>query len=450
MKLACVGPIGPLKTGISYFNERFVPFLQEHCTVELFTDRKVLTASPEAGACKIPDIDELLSKPTAFDAILYHMGNNYRYHARIYRAMLQAPGFVLLHDCVLSHFFAKYYLESGNVRGFRRAFTACYPSSGSREIEQFLQMRGDFYRFAMAGIAARASRAAVAMNNYGKGIVEREAPDTPVLKINFPYFPFLEEHADSVELFKKKRRIAPDVFVVTSIGHITPAKRLDVALQGFQKFHKRFPKSVFLIAGQSSARSSVEHLIREWAPESARFLGYLERADVDALMQMSDVCVNLRFPSQGEMSSTLIDMMGRGKVVAVSNYAQFEEFPDEACIKINVGQQETDELASALLQVAADKQRAQVIGNAARKHILEHHDSTVAAGALVEFIEQNLSAKPSLSTAVSLELLEPDAFPLKYRQALAYNLRRMLSYAKEQGLSRLFGEGFRRLVARRE
>ena len=47
-----------------------------------------------------------------------------------------------------------------------------------------------------------------------------------------------------------------------------------------------------------------------------------------------DCLVNLRYPSAGETSGTLIRALEAGKPVAVSDYAQFAELPDDCVVKI--------------------------------------------------------------------------------------------------------------------
>ena len=62
-------------------------------------------------------------------------------------------------------------------------------------------------------------------------------------------------------------------------------------------------------------------------------------------MAATDLAVNLRYPSAGETSGTLIRAFESGKPVAVSDYAQFAEFPDDCVVKIPFGDAEVTTLA---------------------------------------------------------------------------------------------------------
>lgn len=271
------------------------------------------------------------------------------------------------------------------------------------------------------------------MTDYGRDIVLREAPGARVLTVRFPYFE-TREGPQSGTALRKQFNIPEGCFVVTSVGHITPAKRIDVALEAFQKFHEKFPGSVFLLAGELSARVPIARLIERRSLGNVRYLGYLHRAELDGLMEVSDVCINLRYPSKGEMSSSLIDMLGCGKVVAVSNYAQFAEFPDDICVKINFGPNESSDLADALLELARNSEEVRRIGSSARKYITQNHSPDSAAEVIVNFIESTSKVEPSLSPEDFGGLLVPDLFPKRYAQMAAYNVRRLLSYANEHGV----------------
>ncbi len=447
MRLAYIGPLSPLRTGVADFAENLLPFLAERCELKLFTDGYSPSPTPILGRFPVADISEFVFDPSPFDAALYHMGNHYRYHRRIFEALWRAPGIVILHDCVLSQFFMKYALERGNFGVFRRLFELCYPGRAAEETGLFFAAKGDPYRFPMAGVIAMCSRGTIVMNEYGRGIVSHEAPEAKVLKVNFPHFPAAAVPG-SAEMLRKKFGIPEGCFIVTSAGHLTPAKRIHVALDAFRNFNRKFPDSLFLLAGEMSARLPMGGAVEGGSLENVRYLGYLQRAELDALMELSDVCINLRYPSNGEMSSILIDMLGRGKAVAVSNYAQFTEFPDGTCVKINLGPNESDDLADELLRLATDEGHRRAMGEAARSYIAQNHAPDAAAGAIMKFIEDHSTAEPLLSRHDRDGLLSSDGLSRRYAQMLSYNTRRLLSYIGEQGIAQTVRHALRRASAR--
>ncbi|MEA2489155.1 MAG: hypothetical protein QOH21_947, partial [Acidobacteriota bacterium] len=69
--------------------------------------------------------------------------------------------------------------------------------------------------------------------------------------------------------------------------------------------------------------------------------------------------VNLRYPSAGETSGTLIRAFDAGKPVAVSDYAQFAELPDDCVVKIPFGEGEVAAVADFFLRDLPDSAPAQ-------------------------------------------------------------------------------------------
>ena len=59
------------------------------------------------------------------------------------------------------------------------------------------------------------------------------------------------------------------------------------------------------------------------AAEAVRFAGYVEAGSVKTHVAACDVFLNLRYPTAGETSASLLRLMGWGKPVIVTDYGQF-------------------------------------------------------------------------------------------------------------------------------
>src|SRR5207302_9663109 len=93
--------------------------------------------------------------------------------------------------------------------------------------------------------------------------------------------------------------------------------------------------------------------------DGVTFTGYVEDAEFAAHFAAVDRLVNLRYPSAGETSGTLIRAFEAGKPVAVSDYAQFAELPDDCVVKIPFGEREVELLADFFLRDLPDPAAAQ-------------------------------------------------------------------------------------------
>jgi len=66
-----------------------------------------------------------------------------------------------------------------------------------------------------------------------------------------------------------------------------------------------------------------------------------------ALMAGVDVCVNLRQPTMGETSGSVVRALTLGRPLVVSDVGWFSELPAEVALKVPVDDREVETLASA-------------------------------------------------------------------------------------------------------
>src|SRR5205807_6418211 len=81
---------------------------------------------------------------------------------------------------------------------------------------------------------------------------------------------------------------------------------------------------------------------------NVRVLGFTPLEDFVGYIAACDIVLNLRYPTVGENSGTLMRALGLGKAVIVSDVGSFCEFPDEICLKAPVDASEEDHLFESL------------------------------------------------------------------------------------------------------
>ena len=104
--------------------------------------------------------------------------------------------------------------------------------------------------------------------------------------------------------------------------------------------------------------------------------------------------INLRYPSAGETSGTLIRLLGLGKAVVVSNTGAFAEIPDDCCAKIDLDATEEELLFAVLRALATDPELRRRMGENARRHIATHHSLEGSARAYADFVRATVAARP--------------------------------------------------------
>ena len=101
-----------------------------------------------------------------------------------------------------------------------------------------------------------------------------------------------------------------DDYLVGTFGFFTESKRLNVLLAGFRQLRRRWTRSRLLLVGDPTPCSDLDDMLAGEAGEGVEVVG---RVDMDRFlqyMQAMDTVVNLRWPTGGETSGTMIRMLG--------------------------------------------------------------------------------------------------------------------------------------------
>ncbi|NJL33871.1 MAG: glycosyltransferase family 4 protein, partial [Chloroflexaceae bacterium] len=114
--------------------------------------------------------------------------------------------------------------------------------------------------------------------------------------------------------------------------------------------------------------------------------GYVPRADFEAYVAAADVCVNLRHPTAGETSASLLRLLGAGRPTLVSRTGAFAELPPHVAIQIDTDAHEGDLMLAVLRLLAEQPALAAAIGDHARAYVAEQHSLDGAALGYVRFL----------------------------------------------------------------
>jgi len=124
--------------------------------------------------------------------------------------------------------------------------------------------------------------------------------------------------------------------------------------------------------------------------------GWVDESRLWALMAGSDVLVNLRHPTMGETSGSVVRGLSLGKPVVVSDVGWFSELPGDVALKVPPDDHEVATLTAALELLAGRADVREAMGARAaelaeRDHDVEHVADlyvaaleTVAGGAAVD------------------------------------------------------------------
>ncbi|MFP5288344.1 MAG: glycosyltransferase, partial [Thermoanaerobaculia bacterium] len=140
-----------------------------------------------------------------------------------------------------------------------------------------------------------------------------------------------------------------------------------------------------VIVGQAAPVMDLEGEARALGvAERVHVMGFVSFDDFEAAIAAVDLCLNLRYPTAGETSASLLRVLAAGRPAIVSDYAQFADLPPEIVLRVPLGDEEPEALASMLRELLAHPGRLRAMGEAAREHVRVRHDPARAAAAVVE------------------------------------------------------------------
>jgi len=74
-----------------------------------------------------------------YDAVVYHMGNDHRYHAGIFEIAREHAGIIVFHDFALQDFFLGLAQARGRIEIYLEEVAACHGYKATREAAEALE-----------------------------------------------------------------------------------------------------------------------------------------------------------------------------------------------------------------------------------------------------------------------------------------------------------------------
>ena len=427
MLVAFFSPLNPAPTGISDYSEELLPPLADclapYAEIELVVDasygeltNRALKHFPQRS------LNEFHARASRYDVILYHMGNSPA-HAGIYETLLKFPGVVVMHDVVLHHLRAWLTLERGNRADYLAAMKREYGEAGERAAWGEIGGRAlaDRFEFPLNENVARAARALIVHSDYAARQLQPLAPKTPLAVIPMGIeIPNIMPRDSS----RATLQLARDEFVIAMFGDAQPNKRVLPALEAFAKFRARFPDSRFVLVGRVSPLFDVRGATKTLGiADAVDLIGYAPRETYDAYIAAADLCLNLRYPTAGETSASLLRLFAAEKACIVTDTGAFSDLPDATCVKVRADEREEKNLCDAFEFFARDARRGMRLGKFARAFVEQGHTLEIAARAYADFlravIEERATSCSYIKAWTPPRGFEIDAAAISFQERVA-------------------------------
>jgi glycosyltransferase involved in cell wall biosynthesis len=386
MKIAIFTPLNPVKSGIADYNEEMLPELRKYADIDLYIDGSYTPGNHRI--CEQFPIHVFTAeafRPQDYDAIVYHMGNNYRVHKYVYEAMKIFPGIVVLHDFVFQGFYAEMLRANRSHTEYLDLLQRFYPRHGARLAQRIIdRLPYPIWESELAlefplneeiiGLA----KALIVHSEFVKNKIE-QTHSLPISKIPL--------HGHNLRPFdrmdaRKELGFNETDLVLISTGFVTKNKRYETIIPALNELAMANLK--YVIVGQDEA--NYLKILSQGKSLAIIRKGFIALADLEKYLAAADICLNLRYPTMGENSASLLRMMSWAKPVLVSNTGSYQELPDEAVIKISCDIDEKEMIKRFLLALAEDADFRQSLGREAAHYVAQECSIAGCARQYAEFI----------------------------------------------------------------
>ncbi|MGH9656890.1 MAG: glycosyltransferase, partial [Bryobacteraceae bacterium] len=390
MNVAFFSPLPPARSGIADYSAALLEHMPADVRVTAFA-----SADPSFDASR-------------FDAVIYQVGNN-GHHGFVYEQALRAPGIVVMHELNLHHLMAELTIRRGDWDGY---LAECEYNGGAAALEYARRVRAlevgpDYDGLLMTRRLLESARALVVHSRFMATAMRAAGFRGPIARIpHGAWVPKVDRSA-----WRHRLGLDESTPLVGVFGFLKPYKRIAESLRAFRRLVRVHPQARMILAGEEHPDFPVRSLIRtlELAAE-ARVIGFAPIEDFVGYLGACDIVLNLRYPTVGESSGSLLRALGLGKAVLVSSVGSFDEFPDEVCLKTPVDRSEEDLIYEYLNLLVSRPDIARGYGERARAWVERECNWDLVARRYTEFARLVAESRAP-------ELFEPAAPPAEIAPA---------------------------------
>ncbi|MEP6601924.1 MAG: glycosyltransferase, partial [Nitrospirota bacterium] len=343
---------------------------------------------------KVADVTPFASKPahfdpSRFDVALYQIGNN-SYHDFCYETALEHPGVVVIHEANLHHLMADITIKRGDWDGYLREVEY---DSGPRALEHAVRVRRlevgpDYEGVPMLRRLLSRSRSAIVHSDCVKADLVKSGFSGPIARI--PHGAWIPE-TDRMG-YRHRLGLSESTPLIGIFGFLKPYKRIAESLRAFARLIRLQPDARMILVGEPHPELPLKALIQALDLSAhVRVLGFTAIEDFVGYIGASDIVLNLRYPTVGENSGTLMRSLGLGKAVVVSDVGSFRELPDEICLKTPVDSTEEDTLFEYLNLLTSRVDLRRELGDQARAWVERECNWPLVADRYVSFLRRVVS-----------------------------------------------------------
>ena len=242
--------------------------------------------------------------------------------------LLRHPGVVVMHESNLHHLIAELTIRRGDWDAYLRecAYNGGEPARAFAERVRRLEVGPDYEGVPMTRRLLESARGVVVHSHFMEAEIRAAGYAGPVAVI--PHGAWIPE-ADR-NAWRYKLGLDEVTPLIGIFGYLKPYKRIAESLRAFRRLVRLAPNARMILVGEPHPEFPIEPMIRTMGLSAhVRILGFAPIEEFVGYLGACDIVLNLRYPTVGESSGTLLRSLGLGKAVLVSEIGSFAEFPED-------------------------------------------------------------------------------------------------------------------------
>src|SRR3984893_3463832 len=396
MRVAFFSPLPPCRSGIADYSQALLDSLRKRAHIEVFSDER------------------RTFHPQEFDIALYQIGNN-PHHTFVYERAIEYPGVVVMHESNLHHLVADMTIKRDDWDAYLREaeYNGGTPALVHAARVRKLETGPDYEGVPMTRRVLESARGLVVHSGFMVDEMRKAGFQGPIARI--PHGAWIPE----VDRFAYRDRLGLDEIhtpLIGIFGHLKPYKRIAESLRAFRRLLRVEPRAKMILVGERHPDLAVDSLIRTLdLGGHVRVLGFTPIEDFAGYIAACDIVLNLRYPTVGETSGSLLRSLGLGRAVLVSEVGAFAELPDDICLKVPVGADEEDLIFEYLNLLVSKPGMAKALGAHAREYVSRECNWDTAAQRYASFlcaVKEGREWKQPATGAVTMPPASPASEPV--------------------------------------
>lgn len=432
-KVAFFTPLPPALSGVADYSVDLLSKLIDYFDIDVIVDDGYTPTPLVDPRIRIRSLKQFEAAPR-YDEYIYQMGNNADFHVYMKPYIEKYPGVVVMHEINL-HGMAKHLsLYSGNTNFelYRKILMQDYPTEiADRYVEDAKQLNKlPLNDIEVNHYFIQGATRFIVHSDYVKRRMLQKDISRDVKRI--AHYTTLTDTCLFDWEVRQKLSVKESDVLFGVFGIMAETKRNAQIISAFQRLFRKHKNIHLLFCGPTEySPIKQEDIDRLGLADAVTLLGKVQLDYFERCINACDVCLNLRYPYNGESSGTVARIMSKEKPVIVNRIGSFGEFPEDTCLFLpDVAElsekEEVTYICGAMERLLNPQLRAK-IGAAARAYCERETDLNLVAECQKNFI---LSRNRSALTEGLLAQIQPKIQEQNYSKAEKTDLIHTLGYSK--------------------